>query len=157
MIAVGAIMKALSVKMDDDKDLWEITGILHDIDLGVTEDPMQHGRIGANWLKAEGMPLEMTDAILAHAGHSECKTNLEILLMAGDQLSGLITACALVMGKKLANVTPKSIKKRFKELRFAAGADRNAIKMCEKVGIPLDEFIEQGLIAMQSVSDELGL
>ncbi len=99
MIAVGAIMKTISERFDCDPLLWEITGILHDIDLGVTNDPDQHGRIGSELLKDRGMPKEMTDAILAHAGHADCRSDLEILLMAGDQLSGLITACALVMGK----------------------------------------------------------
>lgn len=157
MIAVGAIMKRLAAKMQADPVLWEITGILHDIDLGVTDDPAQHGRIGAEWLKEKAMPDDMIQAILAHAGHTECKTGLDTLLLAADQLSGLITACALIMGKKLSNVAPKSVQKRFKEARFAAGADRNAIRMCEHAGIPLDVFIEEGLEAMKSVSGELGL
>ena len=157
MIAVGAIMKKLAERFECDADLWEITGILHDIDLGVTDSPEQHGRVGSEWLIEKGMPGAMTQAILAHAGHAPCQTPLEILLMAGDQLSGLITASALIKGKKLANVTPQTIKKRFKEARFAAGADRESIKMCERVGIPLEEFIEEGLIAMQAVSDALGL
>ncbi len=157
MIAVGAIMKRLACHFNADLKMWELTGILHDIDLGTTDDPDQHGRIGAEWLERSGMPDELVHAVLAHAGHSECRTPLDTLLIAADQLSGLITAFALVKGRKLSNVTVKTVKKRFKEKRFAAGADRDAMKSCNQVGIELEELMEHGLIAMQSVSDELGL
>jgi uncharacterized protein len=157
MVAVGAIMKELAQLTDSNPDMWELTGILHDIDLGTTDDPDRHGRIGAKWLEDAGMPEDAVHAVLAHAGHSECRTQLDYLLIAADQLSGLITACALVKGKKLSNVTTKTIKKRFKEARFAAGADREAMKKCTQAGIELDVLIEHSLIAMQSVSAELGL
>jgi uncharacterized protein len=157
MIAVGAIMKKLAERFNCDPELWELTGILHDIDLGVTDDPARHGRIGAEWMEQKGMPGDMIQAVLCHAGHRECRTPLEYLLCAGDQISGLITACALVKGKKLANVTPETIRKRFKEKRFAAGADREAMKQCEYAGMTLQDLIKDALEAMQSVSEELNL
>lgn len=157
MIAVGAIMKKLARRFSCDPEFWELTGILHDIDLGVTDDPARHGRIGAEWLEERGMPGEMVQAVLCHAGHCECSTPLEYILLAGDQIAGLITACALVKGKKLANVTPETVQKRFKENRFAAGADREAMKKCECVGLTLQDLVKDALEAMQSVSEELGL
>jgi len=157
MIAVGAIMKQLSLRFEENPDFWELVGILHDIDLGTTDDPQQHGRMGVEWLRAMGMPEAMLTAILAHAGHVECQSTLDYLLLAGDQLSGLITACALVKGRKLSNVTVETVKKRFKELRFAAGADRESIKKCEKTGISTEDFMREGLVAMQSIAEELGL
>ncbi|MCD4654528.1 HDIG domain-containing protein [bacterium] len=157
MIAVGAILKGMALRFQGDPHLWELTGILHDIDLGTTEDPSVHGILGAEWLEEMGMPKSIVNAVKAHAGHRECISPLDILLLAGDQLSGLITACALVKGRKLENVTSKTVQKRFKEKRFAAGANRDAIRMCEKLGISLNDFIESSLTAMYSVADELGL
>lgn len=157
MIAVGAIMRALASRFDCDPDLWELAGILHDIDLGTTDDPAIHGKLGAEWLADMKMPEELVNAVLSHAGHRPCQSSLDTVLFSGDQLSGLITACALVKGRKLENVTPKTIRKRFKEKRFAAGADREAIRQIESLGVSLEEFYETALSAMQTVSDELGL
>jgi len=157
MIAVGAIMKAAAVKFSADQDLWELTGILHDIDLGETDDPDLHGKLGAKWLREMEMPEDLVNAVLSHAGHRACQSSLDNILLAGDQLSGLITACALVKGRKLANVTPKTVRKRFKEKRFAAGADRDKIRLCENADISLDDFIELSLSAMDTIASELGL
>lgn len=157
MIAVGAIMRHFSTRFDGDPDIWEATGILHDIDLGTTDDPAIHGNLGSQWLEEMGMPEDVLYAVRAHAGHVPCRSPMDYVLLAGDQLSGLVTACALVKGRKLSNVTPDTVKKRFKEKRFAAGADRESIRMCEAIGIPLEEFFAEGLAAMQSVSDQLGL
>ncbi|MBN1295952.1 HDIG domain-containing protein [bacterium] len=157
MIAVGAIMRHFASRFSADPELWEITGILHDIDLGTTDDPQLHGNLGAEWLGAMGMPPAMLQAVRAHAGHVPCESPLDTVLLAGDQLSGLITACALIKGRLLANVTADTVRKRFKEKRFAAGADREMIRLCETVGIPLDEFIAEGVTAMQRVAHDLGL
>ncbi len=150
-------MRHFADRFNGDPDLWEITGILHDIDLGTTDDPSVHGNLGAEWLADMGMPEDVLYAVKAHAGHTPCRNPMDVVLLAGDQLSGLITACALVKGRKLANVTSNTVKKRFKEKRFAAGADRDSIRLCETVGIPMEDFIAGGLAAMQSVSEELGL
>jgi predicted hydrolase (HD superfamily) len=79
-------------------------------------------------------------------------------LFCADPLTGLITAAALIRPeKKLALVEPKSVRKRFKEKSFAAGANRENIAKCSLLGLELDDFIEIGVKAMQSVADELGL
>jgi predicted hydrolase (HD superfamily) len=83
---------------------------------------------------------------------------MSIALIAADQLSGLITAAALVRpDKSLLGVAPKSVRKRFKETAFARGVERESILRCEELGLPLDEFIGIGLAAMQAAAADLGL
>ena len=90
---------------------------------------------------------------------TEPKSQMDWSITACDQLTGLVTACALVRpDKKLASVTTESVQKKFGQKAFAAGANRDAILLCEsKLDIPLKEFIEVTLHAMQSISDDLGL
>ncbi len=86
------------------------------------------------------------------------ETLLEKALYCADPLSGLITAAALIRPEKqLANVALKSVRKRFKERSFAAGANREQIALCGQIGLELDDFLEIGLTAMQQVAPELGL
>ncbi len=157
MLAVGVILRALADRFGEDSDLWELAGIVHDIDLGETDDPAVHGKLGASWLRDMGVNETICQAVLAHADHAPCKSTLDTALCAADQISGLIIACALVKGRKLANVTPKTVTKRFKEKRFAAGANRDAIMKCLDLGLELPEFTTVALNAMQNIAPELGL
>ncbi|MBN1355053.1 HDIG domain-containing protein [bacterium] len=157
MIAVGAIMETLASRFQQDPGKWMLTGILHDIDLGETDDPAVHGKLGASWLKEMGMDRDICDAVTAHAGHGTCDTPLSKALIAADQLSGLVVACALVKDRKLDNVTPDTVLKRFKEKRFAAGADRNKIMSCSDLDLTLREFVEISLDAMKTIAPEIGL
>jgi predicted hydrolase (HD superfamily) len=102
----------------------------------------------------------ITHAILCHnpALGIDCENLIDKALLCSDPLTGLITAGALIRPeKKLCFVQASSIRKRFKEKSFAAGAKREQIASCSTLGISLDEFISLGLAAMQSISDELGL
>ena len=102
----------------------------------------------------------MIHAILCHneAHGIPLETKLDKALFCADPLTGLITAAALVRpDKKLAGVEVKSVKKRFEEKSFAAGANREQIAGCSELGLELDEFIELGLKAMQGVAAGLGL
>jgi len=157
MVAVAAIMESMAVRFNEPSDKWWLAGMLHDIDLGETDDPKIHGNLGAQWLEDLGFDDDICQAVRAHADHAPLETNIAKALYAVDQLSGLIIACALVKGKKLANVTTKTVQKRFKEKRFAAGASRENIMTCEDLGLELQEFIEISLTAMQNVADRLGL
>ncbi|HEX79005.1 MAG TPA: phosphohydrolase, partial [Dehalococcoidia bacterium] len=83
---------------------------------------------------------------------------LDKALYCADPITGLITAAALVRpDKKLSGVEPKSIRKRFKEKSFAAGASREQIASCSELGLELDEFIELSLEAMKGIAEDLGL
>lgn len=161
MWATEAIMKELADQLHADAEIWALTGLLHDIDYEETKDkPELHSKIGAEFLK-EFLTDEMIYAILVHNERHglERKSLLDKALWATDPLTGFIMAVAMVRpDKKLASVELKSIKKKFKEVKFAAGANRDQIKSCEtSLNIPLDDFLLLGLQALQNISDELGL
>ncbi len=157
MIAVGVIMEKLAAHLNASPEKWALAGILHDIDLGTTDDPAIHGNLGASWLEEMGLDADICHAVKAHAGHVPCRSMLDTALCAADQMSGLIIACALIKEKKLANVSVDTIRKRFKEKRFAAGADRQEIMKCKELGMELDEFSRIALEAMQTISDQMEL
>ena len=161
MLATEAIMRALAKQLGEDKEEWGLTGLLHDIDVELTEGDMSsHGRLGADLVREMGASEAMTHAILCHNPMLGLlpETKLDKALLCADPLTGLITAAALVRpDKKLAGVEAKSVGKRFKEKSFAAGANREQIAGCSQLGLELDEFIELGLAAMQGIAGELGL
>ena len=161
MLATEAIMRALARRLGEDEEEWGLTGLLHDIDVELTgEDMKEHSKLGADLARELGASEVMAHAILCHneAHGIPLETKLDKALFCADPLTGLITAAALVRpDKKLAGLEAKSVKKRFKEKSFAAGADRQQISMCSETGLALDEFIELGLEAMQGIAADLGL
>jgi len=161
MLATEAIMRALARRLGEDEEEWGLTGLLHDIDVELTEGDMNnHSKLGADLVREMGASEAMARAILCHnAAHGmPLGTKLDKSLFCADPLTGLITAAALVRpDKKLAGVEAKSVKKRFKEKSFAAGASREQIASCSELGFELDEFMELGLKAMQEIAAELGL
>lgn len=161
MLATEAIMRALARCLGEDEDEWGLTGLIHDIDMELTGGDMrEHSKLGADLARELGASEEMAHAILCHnqAHGIPLETKLDKALTCVDPLTGLITAAALVRpDKKLANLEAKSVKKRFKEKSFAAGADREQISSCGEIGLELDEFIEFGLEAMKGIAADLGL
>ncbi len=161
MLATEAIMRALARRFGEDEEEWGLTGLLHDIDMELTEGDMNsHSRLGADLASEMGASEAMAHAILCHnETHGVPReTRLDNSLFSADPLTGLIIAAALVRpDKKLASVEAKSVKKRFKEKSFAAGASREQIASCSELGLELDEFIGLGLKAMQEIAADLGL
>jgi putative nucleotidyltransferase with HDIG domain len=161
MIATEAIMRALAKKFGQDEEEWATAGLLHDIDVELTNADLKvHSKPAAEMAKKLGASDAACHAILTHnEAHGEpCISLMDKALFCADPLTGLITAGALVRpDKKLASVEPKSIRKRFKEKSFAAGANREQIAKCSDIGLELDAFIELGLEAMKGVAGELGL
>ena len=157
-LAVESCMKKLAEKFGQDKEKWAIAGLLHDLDYEETKDNFQmHGKRTAEILK-DKLPEDVLEAIVAHPGHIERKTLLSKALYCVDPLTGLIVASALITKeKKLSSIDTDFVLNRFKEKRFAAGANREQIKKCEDIGLSLDEFISICLEAMKEISDELGL
>lgn len=161
-LASEAVLRALARRFGEDEELWGLAGLLHDVDVELTgADPKVHGLKGAEMLAAAGYPPALVEAVRLHndkatgQGRSE---RFHVALAAGETLTGLITATALVYpDKKLSSVKAKSVVKRMKEKAFAASVDRAVILECEKIGIPLPEFAELGLAAMQGIAGELGL
>lgn len=161
MIATEAIMRALARKFGENEEEWATAGLLHDIDIELTNADLKvHSKPAAEMAKKLGASDAVYHAILTHnEAHGEPFTSLmDKALFCADPLTGLITAAALVRpDKKLASVEAKSVRKRFKEKSFAAGASREQIAKCSEIGLELDAFIELGLAAMQGVAGELGL
>ncbi len=147
-----------------EEEKWGITGLLHDIDYEVAQETNQLDKHGILLFETKQitLPDDIAHAIKAH-NYQNTKVMPENLMdwsiTACDQLTGLIVAAALVHpDRKLAPLTSESVLKRFKEKSFAKGADRNAILLCEeKLNIPLNEFVEITLTAMQSINKPLGL
>jgi len=160
-LASEAVLKALALRLNKDQEEWGIAGLLHDVDVEITEgNPYRHGPHAATML--EGMlSAEAIDAIVMHnemATGRERTTVFQHALSAGETITGLIMATAMVYpDKKLSSVKTKSITKRMKEKAFAASVKRENIMECELIGIPIHEFAELSLAAMQNISDELGL
>lgn len=161
-LATEAIMRSLAERFGEDPDKWGIAGLLHDLDYEETyEAPDKHAKKTAEILKEKGFPQDMIDAILAHNAEAlgiERKTRFDYAITCSECITGLITATTLVYpDKKLASVKPKSITKRMKEKGFARSVNRDLIRLCEKIDIPLPEFAVISLEAMRTISDDLGL
>ncbi|MFH1473340.1 MAG: HDIG domain-containing metalloprotein [Candidatus Aenigmatarchaeota archaeon] len=161
MLAVEAIMKGAAEFLGDDIEKWDMTGLLHDVDFEKTEEnPKEHGVMAETILEGK-VDKEIIDAIKSHNFEYtgvQPKTKMDFALIAADAVSGLIIANALIISsKKLADITPENVAKRFKEKDFARRCRRELILYCEKVGIPKEKFFEISLKALQNISDELGL
>ncbi len=161
MLVTEAIMRALARRSGEDEEEWGLTGLLHDIDAELTENDMStHSKLGADLVRELGASEEMAHAILCHneAHGIPRETNLDKALFCADPLTGLIVAATLVRpDKTMAGLEATSVRKRFKEKSFAAGANREQIALCSELGLELDEFIELGLEAMKGVAPGLGL
>ena len=161
MLATEAIMRALARRFGEDEEEWGLAGLVHDIDVELTEGDMNnHSKLGADLAREMGASEAVAHAIMCHneAHGIPCETRLDKALFCSDPLTGLITAAALVRpDKKLAGVELKSVRKRFREKSFAAGASREQIATCNELGLELEEFIALSLEAMKGIAEELGL
>jgi putative nucleotidyltransferase with HDIG domain len=161
MLAVEAIMRALARKFGEDEEEWGLAGLLHDIDYEILAGDMtNHSKLSAEMAQKMGASPQVAHAILCHneAHGVACESRMDKALFCADPLTGLITAGALIRPEKtLAVVEASSIRKRFKEKSFAAGASREQIASCSTLGMTLEDFIALGLVAMQGISNELGL
>lgn len=160
-LASEAVLRAIALKLNQNQEEWGIAGLLHDVDVEITNgDPYQHGPYAAGMLDGL-LSAEAVDAIVMHnevATGKERTTVFQHALAAGETITGLIMATAMVYpDKKLASVKTKSITKRMKEKAFAASVKRENILECELIGIPIQDFAEIALVAMQEISNDLGL
>jgi putative nucleotidyltransferase with HDIG domain len=160
MLATEAIMRALAKKLGEGEQEWGLTGLLHDIDIELVEGDMNsHSKLGADIARELGASEKMAHAILCHneAHGIPRETKLDKALFCADPLSGLITAAALVRPDKLSGLTAKSVMKRFREKRFAAGVNREQVLSCQEIGLELEEFITLSIEAMKGIASELEL
>jgi putative nucleotidyltransferase with HDIG domain len=159
MIATEAVMRKLAEHFEEDLELWGLAGLLHDLDYDETVDDFpRHGLLTAEILDEYDIDERVVHAIKAHPGHVPAESRMDKALYAVDPLTGLIVAAALMHPtKKLKNVDTDFVMNRFKEKRFAAGANRDQIKTCDQIGIGLETFIDISLKAMQDIDTQLGL
>jgi putative nucleotidyltransferase with HDIG domain len=159
MLATEAVMRRLAQHLGEDENLWGLTGLLHDLDYDQTVDDFpRHGLVTAEILQELGLDSRIIEAIKAHPGHQEAQTTLDKALYAVDPLTGLIVAATLMHpSKKLTEVDVQFVLNRFKEKRFAAGANREQIKSCQHIGLDLPAFVQLALEGMQAIDEQLGL
>jgi putative nucleotidyltransferase with HDIG domain len=166
MLSVEAAMRAYAEKFGEDADRWGTTGLIHDFDYerypNAAHSPTEeHPAEGVRILRGRGYPEDILQAILGHATY--CGVPRETLmakaLFAVDELTGLITATALVRpSRSLREVEAKSVRKKMKDKAFARGVNRDdVITGANELGVDLNAHIAFVISAMQSVADEIGL
>ncbi len=160
-LAVEAVMRYFARKRGEDEDKWGVIGLIHDIDY--EQFPDQHCHKTEEILRENEWPEEYIRAVVSH-GWSICtdvepQTELEKVLFAIDELTGLVVTTALVRpSKSLLDLKTKSVKKKWKDKRFAAGVDRSIIeKGVQMLGVDLTELITDTIMGMREVAEEIGL
>lgn len=159
-LAVEAVMERLAEHFGEDRELWGLTGLLHDIDYDETYDrPEEHSLKGGQLLEEKGLPEDLVYAVKAHneVHGLPLKSLMDKALYAADPLTGLIVAAALIHPKKkLSAIDTGFVMNRFQESSFARGANRDQIGSCKEMDLSLEEFVGLGLEAMQGIRKELG-
>ncbi len=159
-IAVSAAMGAMAEYFGEDKLKWEIAGYLHDIDY--EQHPEDHLDYTRAPLEEVGLPEDMIYAILSHGytlrNEIEPKSNMDKSLFTVDELTGIVSATAKMRPNGITDLELASVKKKYKDKKFAAGCRREVIDMgCEMLGMPVDEVTAIVIEGMKAHAEELGL
>ena len=161
MLSVEAAMRFYAEKYGEDIEIWGMSGLLHDFDWEIHPTLEQHPQHGVPILRERGVPQEIVRAIQSHADHTGVprQTLMEKALYACDEITGLIVAVALVRpSKSLHDLKVKSVKKKWKDRSFAAGANREEISgAAEEFGVPLWEHVDNVIQAMRGIAPQIGL
>lgn len=160
-LAVEGVMRYMARKFGEDEEKWGIVGLIHDLDYEMF--PESHCKKTEVILREHDWPDEYVRAVISH-GWGICtdvkpESRMEKVLYAIDELTGLVVTSALVRpSKSVMDLKKKSVKKKWKDKRFAAGVDRSIIlKGAEMLGIELDELITDTIMGMREVAEEIGL
>jgi predicted hydrolase (HD superfamily) len=160
-LAVEGVMRYFARKRDEEEEKWGIIGLIHDLDY--EQFPEEHCRKTEEILKENNWPQEYIRAVVSHGwgicSDVEPKTELEKVLYAIDELTGLVVTTALVRpSKSVMDLNAKSVKKKWKDKRFAAGVDRSIIdKGAQMLGMERTELITDTIMGMREVAGEIGL
>lgn len=166
MLAVEAAMRAYARRFGEDEEKWGITGLVHDFDYerfpnAATAADAEHPAEGVRFLRAQGWPEDVLDAVLGHASYTGVPrvTRMAKALFASDELTGLITASALIKpSRAVADVDVAGVRKKMKDKAFARGVNReDIVQGAEALGVALDEHIGIVLEAMRGIAGPLGL
>ena len=160
-LAVEGVMRYFARKRGEDEGKWGVIGLVHDLDY--EQFPEEHCQKSEEILRSKGWPEEYIRAVVSHGwgicSKVEPQTELEKTLFAVDELTGLVVTSALVRpSKSVLDLTAKSVKKKWKDKRFAAGVDRDIIeKGAQMLGMDLTELITDTIMGMREVAEEIGL
>ncbi|MEM1042163.1 MAG: HD domain-containing protein [Bacteroidota bacterium] len=157
--AVEAAMVIYAEQFGEGVEQWRIAGLLHDLDYERHPSPEEHPFVGVKVLEERGYPESIRTAILGHATYSGVprETTMAKTLFAVDELAGFITAVGYVRPNGLEGLTPKSVKKKLKDRRFAAAVSREDIyEGAEELGVDLTEHIATVIAGMQREAKRLG-
>lgn len=166
MLAVEGAMRAYALKFGEDEERWGITGLIHDFDYerfpnNAHSPTEEHPSEGVRLLRSKGYPEEILQAILGHAQYTNTprESKMAKTLFAVDELTGLITATALVRPtKSVHEVDARSVRKKMKDKAFARGVSReDVVNGANELGVDLDEHIGFVIASMQARSADLGL
>jgi predicted hydrolase (HD superfamily) len=161
LLGVETGMRAYARKWDEDEELYAATGLLHDLDYERYPDlDTGHPRKALELFEEKRYSRELIDAVAGHATFLGVprETRMAKTLYAVDELSGFISACALVRPTGIMGMTPKSVKKKLKQPSFAAGVNREEVQQgAEELGVDFDEHVAFLIAAMEERADELGL
>ena len=160
-LAVEAAMRAYARRLGGDEEEWGAVGLLHDFDYERHPTLEEHPMKGAELLRARGYPEEMIRAILSHAAHTGVarETPMERALFAVDELTGFVTAVALVRpDRKVAEVKPSSVRKKMKDKAFARAVNREEIlEGARLLGVEFEEHAQIVIDALAGIAERLGL
>lgn len=160
-LAVEAVMRYCARKRGEDEEKWGVIGLVHDLDY--EQFPEQHCHKTEEILRSHNWPDDYIRAVISHAWGMctdvQPQSELEKVLYAVDELTGLIVATALVRpSKSVMDMKAKSVKKKWKDKSFAAGVNRDVIeKGADMLGVELSELISDAIMGMREVADEIGL
>ncbi len=161
LLAVEACMRAYARRDGEDEEQWGIAGLVHDFDWEVCPTPESHPTFGAEILKGRGFPDDIVRAVLSHGNHTGISrdTPMERTLFACDELSGFVTAVALVRPtKSLSDTTVRSVKRKLRDKAFARSISRDDITQgAEEMGEVLEDHIQFVIDALKPIAPTLGL
>ena len=161
MLTVEAAVRGYARMWGEPEEDWAVVALLHDFDYEKYPDPKDHPFRGVEILQARGYPEWVTRAILSHADYSGVprESRLEHTLYACDEMSGFVTAAALVRpSKSVLDLEASSVMKRMKDKAFARAVSREDLrKGAEEIGIPLDQHIANVIASLRERADDLGL
>jgi putative nucleotidyltransferase with HDIG domain len=161
MLSVEAVMRAYAETFDEDVELWGLAGLLHDFDWEIHPTVEEHPMAGLPILEEAGVPESVLNAIAGHADHTGVprESLLAKALFACDEVTGLITAVALVRpSRSLYDLKASSVRKKWKDKSFAAGADRDMIAQgAQEFGVDLWQHVDFAINAMRKIAKDLDL
>ena len=160
-LAVEAGMREYARRYREDEELWAVTALVHDLDYERYPDlETGHPRYALRELEERGYPGEVIDAVAGHADFLGVprETLMAKALYAVDEMSGFVTACALVRPTGIEGMKPKSVRKKMKQPSFAAAVDRDQLeRAADELGVEMSEHIQAVIDALERRADELGL